>query len=439
MNPRTRSRRWRLLAPALSALVVVAGVPTADAHPRTQPVTAWTSEHALPLSTVDPAAPLGDLRPLRRSVGDAEIVGLGESTHGAAQEIDLKLRTLRLLVERMGFRSIAWEEDWTLGRRIDTYIRTGSGSLHRLVSRMSGQWQYGEVAEALRWLREYNAGHADKVRFAGVEFYLTPPLAYDDVKHYVARTAPQRLRELRRHLRVIRPSTSNMYAYIPWFEKQPDQQRYVRHAHRVHELVAGLPHRPQDRRHAKTLHTARQILSFYEHYTLPDSDSFAYRDAHAARNLRWWRTFTGDKIAYWAASPHTANAPRLRIVMPPDGVMRFASAGSYLRRWYGQRYLSVGFTFDHGRVSTGAGDTAPMPAPAPGWFERPLGRVGLDQFALDLRAPAPPPVRRWLHDPVRTRGLPGVPDSFIAGGTLARWFDVIVHRQRVTPTRPVFG
>ena len=81
-----------------------------------------------PLTTVDPAAPLGDLTPLRRAIGDAEIVGLGESTHGAAEEETLKHRTLRLLVERMGFRSVAWEEDWSTGLQIDRYIRTGKGA-----------------------------------------------------------------------------------------------------------------------------------------------------------------------------------------------------------------------------------------------------------------------------------------------------------------------
>lgn len=68
----------------------------------------WTSRWPRRLlATVDPAAPLGDLTPLRRAIGDAEIVGLGESTHGAAEEETLKHRTLRLLIERMGFRSVA--------------------------------------------------------------------------------------------------------------------------------------------------------------------------------------------------------------------------------------------------------------------------------------------------------------------------------------------
>lgn len=107
---------------------------------------------------------------------------------------------------------------------------------------------------------------------------------------------------------------------------------------------------------------------------------------------------------------------------------------STLRRWYGQRYLSIGFTFDHGVVSLEPGTTAAMAPPAQDWFERPFGKVGINQLALDLRAAAPPPVRRWLAAPIRTRGLPDRgPDSYMSGASLAQWFDVIVHRQEVAP------
>jgi hypothetical protein len=79
-----------------------------------------------------------------------------------------------------------------------------------------------------------------------------------------------------------------------------------------------------------------------------------------------------------------------------------------------------------------------MPPPRQEWFEQPLGKVGLDQFALDLRRPAPPPVRTWLTAPIKTRGLPNEgPDAYMSGGTLAQWFDIVVHRQEVTPTQPV--
>jgi erythromycin esterase len=90
-----------------------------------------------------------------------------------AEEITLKHQVLRLLVERLGFRSVAWEDDWTLGQEINDYLLTGAGSVEALVGRMGPQWQSREVADVLRWLRAFNTGRPDSVRFVGVEYYLT--------------------------------------------------------------------------------------------------------------------------------------------------------------------------------------------------------------------------------------------------------------------------
>jgi hypothetical protein len=147
--------------------------------------------NAQPSRTVDPGAPLGDLAPLRRAIGSATIVGLGESTHGAREETLLKHRVLRHLVEERGFRSIAWEDDWTLGLQLNRYILTGDGDLHALIGQMSTAWRSQEVADVLRWLRRYNERHRDKVRFVGVEFFSTRHVAYDAVADHVAEVAPE--------------------------------------------------------------------------------------------------------------------------------------------------------------------------------------------------------------------------------------------------------
>lgn len=434
--PQPRHRPRRLLIAAVIVVALVSG--TAAAAPKNDAgeVTTWARQNADPVATADPAAPLDDLAPLRRSIGDASIVGLGESTHGATDELTLKHRTVRLLVEQLGFRSIAWEEDWTTGVEINDYISSG-GDLAELMSSMSPQYQSNEVADVLRWLRAFNAGRSDKVRFVGVEYYFTRTPAYDAVESYVAATAPDRLAELRENLVPVRPTSSDPFAHIEWYTNVEDKQPYIDHARAVYELLDSLPRTARDRAHSLALHNARQIVSFYEHYSLPLTENVVYRDARAAENLRWWRQYTGDRIVYWAASAHTANAPELRIAQPPGPDLRFPSAGSYLRQWYGDGYLSIGFTLDHGTVSLGAGETIVLPPPSADWFEHPLGEVDYDQFSLDLRQPGPAPVRRWLQDPTRTRGLPDAgPASYIDGGSLAQWFDVIVHRQEVTPATP---
>jgi erythromycin esterase-like protein len=270
------------------------------------------------------------------------------------------------------------------------------------------------------------------VHFTGVEYYLTGRAAYDLVDRYAATAAPAQVEQIRAHLRPLRPTVPYIFTYIGIYRGIRDKGPYLAHAHALYDLVAHLPHRAGDRQHAIALHTVRQIVSFYEHFSLSDAKALVYRDAHAAANLRWWRGFTGDRIAYWAATPHTANAPHLRIATP-GGDLRFASAGSYLRRWYGAAYRSIGFTFDHGTVLADGGQVV-LPPPRPGWFEQPLGTVGLEQFALDLRRTGPASVRRWLDAPITTRGLPDAgPESVMDGGTPRQWFDVIIHRQVVTP------
>ncbi|TWF75780.1 erythromycin esterase [Pseudonocardia hierapolitana] len=427
-----RARRWRRTAGrALAAAVALTGLASACAETDPPTVQEWITATAVPLGTGGPRAPLDDLAPLRAAIGDAEVVGLGESVHGVAEELTLKHRALRVLVEQLGFRSVAWEEDWTTGRLINHYITAGVGDPDELVGRMSPQWQSREVVDVLRWLREFNSGRPDKVLFVGVEYYLTGQEAYDVVEAHVAAAAPGRLDELREHLQAVRPATANVFEHIQAYAAEADKEPYLRHARAVRDLVLGLPHTHGNRDHDLAAHAARQIVSFYEHFDLPEGESHAYRDAHAAEHLIRWQELTGDKIAYWAASPHTARAPQLRIVAP-DGEMRFRSAGSYLADRWGGRYLSIGFLVDGGRASVGGGQTSDLGEPAEDWFERPLGRAGLDRCLLDLRAPAPQSVRDWLAAPIRTRG-PSGPGSYVDGGTASQWFDVIVHEQRAAP------
>ncbi|WP_084964889.1 erythromycin esterase family protein [Thermoactinospora rubra] len=438
MRLRTRPGLALVLATTVSATSLAAAANATPTHPVTPSVTGWISRHATPIATLAPDAPVEDLAPLRGIVGAAPIVGLGESTHVASEVISLKHRALRYLVEKLGFRSIAWEEDWTIGLEVNRYILGGTGDLDAVMAKMTDTWRTQEVAAVLRWLRDYNTRRADKVRFVGVEFYATGHAAYDAVSSHVATVAPHRLPELSRHLDPIRPATTDIAAHAQRYYALPDddKQPYLRHARAVYDLLRALPRRQGDRAQELALHHARQILSFYEYYA--DPNLHQYRDRRAAENLRWWRGHTGGKIAYWAATPHTVAAPGTGISVPP---LTFDSAGSYLRRWYGKRYVSIGFTFTRGTVIDPEGKPVRVLPPPADWADAPFGQVGMEQYLLDLRAEAPATVQQWLRTPAKIR-LIGYFDGsdpaghFMTGASLAAGFDAIVHRQAITPPRP---
>ncbi|WP_237107942.1 erythromycin esterase family protein [Nonomuraea sp. MG754425] len=380
------------------------------------------------------------------SIGGATVVGLGESTHNTHEEAAIKFGLLRYLVEERGFRSIAWEEDWTTSVRVNRYVLGGQGGLDALMGELTTTWRTREVRDVLAWLRSHNAAHPGRmVRFVGVEYYATRSLAHDAVSSYVAKAAPWRLRELRRHLRFIAPRHEDTRANLDWYRAEPNKRPFISHARAVYELVERLPENDDQQ---LALHNARQILSWYEAFSLPFEEIYAYRDARAAENLRWWQRRTGDKVAYWASTAHTAAAPGLRLTLggPP---LVFDNAGSYLRRWYGDRYRSITVLFDHGTLGTGSGcgvAPAPVPRPDADFANRVFGDAfagnGPAQYVVDLRNKAPQAVSEWLRAPAKVRGYAGydpafAQKSYMEGGSLAQWFDVVVHRQVITPCTPL--
>ena len=66
----------------------------------------------------DPTIPsTEDLAPLRRMIGKATVVGLGEAWHTSGGFYEMKHRIFRDLVENMGFRAFAIESHWLTARR----------------------------------------------------------------------------------------------------------------------------------------------------------------------------------------------------------------------------------------------------------------------------------------------------------------------------------
>ncbi|OKH94448.1 erythromycin esterase family protein [Streptomyces uncialis] len=303
----------------------------------------WIGQHAHRLTTLDSRAPLTDLLPVADSVRDAQVVAVGAATRGAHELSALSHRLVRLLVEELGFRSLALEGDDASRLGLDEYIRTGTGDPRVMLSEARSFWQTEEILDVIHWMRSFNRRHPDDpVRFAGTA-------------------------------------------------RSPQGQ------------AAPL-------------------------------DGLAGIERSLAEGIIQWHENTSDRIVYWGGIAHTVNGDP-RTVSPSSPPMTHRNAGSYLREYFGAGYVSIGLTFHHG--------TAPyqvLPPPAE-FADAALGGTGLDAYLLDLRADGPPPVRTWLDTPTRTRliGPDYDPDDnaayHLSGGSLADWFDAILHTQEVTPVR----
>lgn len=409
-----------------------------------QDVANWIRANAKPLATGDPAAPVDDLEPLRGIVGDAVIVGLGGSTYGAREQFTAIHRVVRFLVEELGFRTVATEEDWDVALPLNDYVRSGYGDLDALMKESGVPWRVREMRDAVAYLREWNATHPDDlVQFVGVGVIDTRLPVYDAVTEYVAKVAPDRAGELAAHFDVIRPTRPD---HVPWFIMQvKDKDPYVEHARKALRLVQESG--GSGKGHDLAVQHARQIVAFYEHYAYHLVDD-GYRDEQMAENLRWWHQYSGDRIAYWSTNAHSVRAESLDISVPPRGSLRFKPTGATLASLFGDGYVSIGLTYDHGTVNSGwsappfAARLLATPTQPAEFHERPFAN-DLPRYLVDLRADADAPVREWLGRTVKGRVIGSVcedsrpDDHYMTGGSLLDWYDAVIHEQTVTPSTPL--
>lgn len=133
-----------------------------------------TDAAVLPIATLDPAAPLDDLEPLARLIGDdVRVVAVGESAHGAREFYALRHRLVRFLVERMNFTAVVWESGFPEALAVDDYIHGGGQDRERVqvegMTMHMGRCQ--EMGDLLEWLRTHNASGSGAARSTSVRFY----------------------------------------------------------------------------------------------------------------------------------------------------------------------------------------------------------------------------------------------------------------------------
>lgn len=101
----------------------------------------------------------------------AQIVALGEATHGNAEFQQLRLEVLQRLVT-CGVRSIALEADFGGCEAVNRYICGGAGSAREAAAALGfAIYRTGQTEELIEWMRGYNesAAPGEELRFYGFD------------------------------------------------------------------------------------------------------------------------------------------------------------------------------------------------------------------------------------------------------------------------------
>jgi erythromycin esterase len=281
----------------------------------------WLVANAHVLSTAQLGPDTSDLFPLRSMIGSAEVVGLGDITHGTHEVYTMKLRVIDYLVREMGFDVLGWEAPFPLVERINTYVQGGAGDARALLNEMYPLtyffWDTEEMLEVIEWMREYNAhrGIRPAVSIAGFDV-TQPDAASNAVVAYLRTVDPAAavIAEERYACARLEPLSIGQGCETSAAEVLETLEA------RQEELSALSSLQAFD----EALHNARVVV---QSRTIVGT----VRDQAMAENVLWLRQRRGTarRMILWAHSAHMAEAPLPILTRPMGQVLSESLQGDY--------------------------------------------------------------------------------------------------------------
>ena len=362
---------------------------------------------AIPLRADDPHDALLDL------VGDAELVLLGEASHGTHEFYRERARiTQRLLAEKQ-FQAVAIEGDWPDAYRVNRYVR-GVGNDTSAAQALEGferfptwMWRNTEVVAFVEWQRARNAGLPPPARtgFYGLDLYSMHSSMAAVLAHLEA-ADPEAARQVRERYGCFDRfgEDSQVYGLMTGLRGADSCEQAVR------ATLADLRHRaaaaqPDIADTEAAFDAAQNALlvknaeAYYRSMYLSDVSSWNLRDLHMAETLGQLQAHlqrqsghgqTRPKIVVWAHNSHLGDA-RATEMGQRRGEMNL---GQLVRERHGARALLVGFSTYTGSVTAasdwGAAAQRMQVVPArPDSHEGVMHASGVARFVLPLRGARP--------------------------------------------------
>lgn len=402
----------------------------------------WIRTHAVKLATCEAGHGFSDMEPLKRMVGDARVVALGEATHGTREFFQFKHRMLEFLVSEMGFTVFAIEASFPESLAVNDYVLDGKGDPAKALAGMYfWTWNTEEVLEMIRWMRKYNVdpAHLKKVKFYGFDMQFTQ-VAVPYVLSYLRKVDPEFAPKAEEALKPLAGSSAS-----PTYSKLPEEKRKAT-AGAIADLFKRFDEKRTDyisRSSADAWALARQnavIIGQAETLYRRDPALGNVRDRAMAQNIEWILDHEGPgtRVVAWAHNGHVSF----------DGSsLSDQPMGSFLKKDLGKDVLVVGFAFDQGSfqaidIGSGKGLRDFTVGPSlEGSLNAVLAKTSIPLFVLDLRqALASGTAGRWWQTKHRERGIGAVynessADSFWPRANLLKEYDALFFVEKTTAAR----
>ncbi len=343
----------------------------------------------------------------------AQVVLLGESSHGTSEFYRARAAIIRRLIEIHGFRIVAVEADWPNAAAVDRYVprRPPKPMETSPFTRFSAwMWRDRNVHDFIAWLRIHNAclPEADRAGFYGLDLY-NMGASIAAVLSYLDRIDPAAGAAARTRYACLTPWSREPAAY----GRASLTEGYALCEQPVTRILLDLLQKElQYGRHdgdqfLDAAQNARLVADAERYNRLMyygSAESWNLRDRHMFDTLVQVLEHRGPaaKAVVWAHNSHIGDA-RFTDMGAERGELNI---GQLCRERYGNDAVLIGMGMDTGTVAAASEWDAPMEVmqvrpSRPDSYELLCHRTGQERFLLDLRlgittmCARPSPWRAW--------------------------------------------
>lgn len=393
---------------------------------------------------------------LLKKIGDAQIVLLGEATHGTHEFYTIRAAITKKLILEKNFNAIAIEGDWPDAYNINNYIHQrgelkNAKEVLKIFDRFpTWMWANVPMLEFITWLNNYNQQKNKSVNFYGLDLY-SLYRSIDAIILYLETIDPQTAQDAK-----------NIYSCLEHFRHDPQVYGYSVFSYVAkscqHEVIAVLKKIEElewqlIEKNKTSLDDAFYILqnarvvknseAYYRSLFINAVSNWNLRDSHMMETVEEIikqyekKGVKSAKIVIWAHNSHIGNSAATQ--MSQHGEFNI---GQLVKEKFGKNSYSVGFTTYNGTVSAASDWHMPVERKnirnaLPNSYEDLFHAVNIPQFLLTLEDKEIVP-QELLE---RAIGVVYEPETerlshyFLA--SLADQFDAVIHCDTTTALEPL--
>jgi erythromycin esterase len=311
---------------------------------------AYVKANALVINNVEPTNEVyADLAPLRKSLQEVTVVGLGEPIHHDGSAFKAKVRLIKFLHQELGFSVIAFESGFYDCYKAWQEIQAGKPTIEAARKSLYPFWISTETEELFAYIDKQK--NTDKpLRLAGIDCKFSGSYSQEslvpDLTSYLRTIHSKRVQDTTTW-KAFCVSLEHVIAISDYLTKPSAADTLV-----VNTTLKGLLKELPAKAVSPTVKPQEQL--FWQQFcksTLAEvGKRFSkkqVRDRQMGDNLAFLQRelYQGRKVMVWAASSHLAyNGANIA----SEFYHQHLRLGDYLKQGYGDRYYSIGFTGYHG-------------------------------------------------------------------------------------------